>query len=352
MARKRNRQTQTKKVRPEKQSNGSEFSITFGEPEQVLSGNLLDGLGSILHPYNGYYEPPISRSGLSRMRHANAHHGSCLIFRRNMLANFFVENPLIAISDFKAAVLDYLVFGEAYFQIHTNYFREVTRISHLPALNMRRMPDTNDGQEQYLMLDPVGTGKTEFYPGSVIRAAEYDTGQQIYGVPDWLGGLQSALLNEDATLFRRRYYKNGCHIGYILYTTDPSIKPEVEDEIRKKVSSGKGVGNFKSLYMNIPNGKKDSVQVIPVGDISQRDEFERVKNLSAKDVIVAHRVRGELSAVIPEETNSADIEKVSRVYVQNETKPLAQSFMDLNKHFRRVTPFQFDFPALAQVAPE
>ncbi len=264
-----------------------------------------------------------------------------------MLANFFQETPLLSISNFKAAVLDYLVFGEAYFQIHYNYFKEVTRLSHLPALNMRCMPDTDDGQEQFLILHPVGMVRTVFDPDTVIRAAEYDTGQKVYGVPDWLGGLQSALLNEDATLFRRRYYKNGCHIGYILYTNDSTIKPDVEDEIRKKLASGKGVGNFKSLYLNIPNGSKDSIQVIPVGDISQRDEFKRIKNLSAEDVIVSHRVRGELSEVIPRETGSSDIEKVSRVYIQNETKPLGQAFMDLNRHFTRVIPFQFDFPEVA-----
>ena len=347
MARKHNKLPPKKTRLKRRKPRQNDFSIRFGEPERVLDGLLLDSLSSILHPYNGYYEPPISRSGLSRMRHANAHHGSCLIFRRNMLANFFRETPLLSISAFKAAVLDYLVFGEAYFLIHWNYLGLVTRLSHLPALNMRRRPDTDDGQEQYLMLDPVGTGKTEFDPGTVIRAAEYDTGQQIYGIPDWLGGLQSALLNEDATLFRRRYYKNGCHLGYILYTNDPSIEPGVEKEIRKKVASGKGAGNFHCMYMNIPNGKKDSVQVIPVGDISQRDEFERIKNLSAEDVIVAHRVRGELSAVIPREPGSADIEKVSRVYIQNETRPLSQPFVDLNRHFTRVEPFRFDFPEVA-----
>jgi DNA polymerase-3 subunit beta len=36
-----------------------------------------------------------------------------------------------------------------------------------------------------------------------------DVAQEIYGLPEWLSALQSALLNENATLFRRRYYLNG-----------------------------------------------------------------------------------------------------------------------------------------------
>lgn len=40
-------------------------------------------------------------------------------------------------------------------------------------------------------------------------------------MPEWLAVVQSALLNESATLFRRRYYTNGLHAGFILYMTDP-----------------------------------------------------------------------------------------------------------------------------------
>ncbi|WP_257274618.1 hypothetical protein [Endozoicomonas sp. SESOKO4] len=215
MARKPDRQPKKKQLSTRHERKSRSFGIEFGEPEQVLSGSLLDSLGNILHPYNGYYEPPISRAGLSRMRHANAHHGSCLIFRRNMLCNFFVENPYLSISDFKAAVLDYLVFGEAHFLPHYNFFGEVTRLSHLPTLNMRRMPDTEAGLEQYLMLEPVGVSRTVFEPGTVIRAAEYDTGQQIYGVPDWRNQYWFAWRLQKCRCFGlRRLLSNPCFPTY------------------------------------------------------------------------------------------------------------------------------------------
>lgn len=50
--------------------------------------------------------------------------------------------------------------------------------------------------------------------------------QQVYGSPDYVGGIQSALLNSDATVFRRRYFNNGAHMGFILYSTDPDLHSE------------------------------------------------------------------------------------------------------------------------------
>jgi capsid portal protein len=62
----------------------------------------------------------------------------------------------------------------------------------------------------------------EFKAGSILHLRKPDLHQVIYGVPGHLGAMQSAQLNESATLFRRRYYNNGSHAGFILYATDPA----------------------------------------------------------------------------------------------------------------------------------
>ncbi len=67
-----------------------------------------------------------------------------------------------------------------------------------------------------------------------------DLQQQVYGLPDYLGSLQSSLLNRDATLFRRRYYKNGAHMGFIFYATDPNLSDDDEQMLKEKIASSKG----------------------------------------------------------------------------------------------------------------
>lgn len=56
--------------------------------------------------------------------------------------------------------------------------------------------------------------------------------------------LQSAWLNESATLFRRRYYKNGSHAGFILYMTDAASSQEDVDNLRQALRDSKVPGNF------------------------------------------------------------------------------------------------------------
>ncbi|HBC3157583.1 TPA: phage portal protein, partial [Escherichia coli O146] len=93
----------------------------------------------------------------------------------------------------------------------------------------------------------------------------------------------------EASLFRRRYYNNGAHMGFLLYTNDPGITTEMEDEIREKVAESKGLGNFRNLYINIPKGSPDGVKIIPIGEVSAKDEFSNIKGISAQDVFTAHR---------------------------------------------------------------
>ena len=348
--RRRNRNKQKQNSgQPVKESNtvqldsGGCVEFSMGDPEPVMGSSILDNLGTFLNPQSLYYEPPLSLKGLSRMRHASPHHGSAIAFKRNQLCKYFVESDVISMADFRPAALDFDVSGNAYFQKFENYLGVITRLEHRPMLNMRRLKDTPDGLSQYMELGKNGQ-HTVYEPGEILHVMDYDTGQQFYGVPEWLCGMQSVLLNEDATLFRRRYFANGCHIGYILYTSDPTIDPKVETELRNKIKQGKGIGNFKSVYINIPNGKEKAVQVIPVGDISQKDEFERIKNITADDVIVAHRIPPALAGLKPENVGGfGDIEKISVVYRDNEVRPKAIPFTELNRQLPRHAHFVFNF---------
>ncbi|CUY66236.1 phage portal protein%2C PBSX family [Serratia marcescens] len=40
----------------------------------------------------------------------------------------------------------------------------------------------------------------------------------------YLSALNSDWLNEFATLFRRKYYQNGAHAGYIMYVTYAALR--------------------------------------------------------------------------------------------------------------------------------
>ena len=102
-----------------------------------------------------------------------------------------------------------------------------------------------------------------FKKGAVFQLRDADINQEIYGVPEWYAALHSALLNESATLFRRKYYQNGSHAGFVLYINDTVHDEQDIAAISDAMKQSKGPGNFRNLLVYAPGGKKDEVSRYP-----------------------------------------------------------------------------------------
>lgn len=182
----------------------------------------------------------------------------------------------------------------------------------------------------------------EFTKGSIFHLMEPDLNQEVYGLPEYLSAIPSALLNESATLFRRKYYINGSHAGFIMYMTDAAQNQEDVNNIRHTMKSAKGPGNFRNLFMYSPNGKKDGIQIIPLSEVAAKDEFLNIKNVSRDDMMAAHRVPPQMMGIMPNNTGSfGDIEKKCKVFVRNELIPLQKRF-DILNHWLGDKVFQFE----------
>ena len=230
----------------------------------------------------GYWEPPLDRGGLNKLTRANAYHGSILNARCLMIAGRYQGGGMEE-HHVHAAINDFLQFGDVAIIKIRNGFKQVIALHPMPAMHTRK-----DKKGNFILLGRDGEQK-KYKKNDVIFVPRYDSVQQVYGIPDYLGCVQSALLSSDATTFRRRYYKNGLHMGFIFYASDPNLGKEDEAELKEKMASSRGVGNFRSMFVNIPNGKEKGIQLIPVGDIATKDEFEKIKNITAQEILTGHR---------------------------------------------------------------
>lgn len=297
--------------------------FTFGDPAPVLDGRDLSGYFQSL--WNGrWYEPPISFDGLAKMLGANTHHESAIRLKVNLLASCYQPHKLLSRADFKRLVLDYLVFGNAFLERETNWLGGALTLR--PSL-ARWTRARKDGD--CLML--VEGEEHAFAAGTVLHMMEPDVSQEIYGMPAYLAAMQSALLNEAATLFRRKYYVNGSHAGFILYMTDAAQDQKDIDKLREALRQAKGPGNFRNLFMYAPNGNKDGLKIIPVAEVGAKDEFMSIKNVTRDDVLSAHRVPPQLLGVPPANTGGfGDVEKAATIFGRNELEPLMSVFTEIN----------------------
>lgn len=300
--------------------------FSFGEPESVLDkGQIIDYLEA--WDAGEWYEPPVSLEGLSRSLRANAHHSSAIFVKRNILASTFVPTKYLSFDEFQGLALDYLVLGNGYLEKRFNRFGQLLHLKRVPAKYMRVGSKGNGYAFLKNWYQPHWFNKDQ-----ICHVFDQDIDQEIYGIPEYIAALQSAWLNENATLFRRRYYKNGTHAGYIMYLTDAAHNINDVDAIREAVKSGKGLGNFKNLFMYAPGGQKDGLQIIPLSDVSAKDEFFNIKNVTRDDILAAHRVPPQLMGVMPNSTGGfGAVEPAAKVFAVNELKPLQAKMMQINE---------------------
>jgi PBSX family phage portal protein len=300
-------------------------AFTFGEPEEVLNRRELLDLFECYH--NGrWYEPPIPLDGLSRAFRASPHHSSAILFKRNQLVATMEPTPLLSRRAFEAAVQDYLVFGTAYLEIRPNMLGRPMRLDHALAKYTRR--GVRDGEFFFV---PGGREETAFRPGSVIQIMQPDINQELYGVPEYLSALQSVLLNEGATLFRRRYYLNGSHAGYILYATGEFAEGDT-DAMREALKKSKGPGNFRNLFVHAPQGKEHGIKILPIAEVGAKDEFLGIKNTTRDDVLAAHRVPPQLLGVVPANAGGfGNILDAKEAFHELEIDPMQGAWLEVNE---------------------
>lgn len=80
--------------------------------------------------------------------------------------------------------------------------------------------------------------------------------------------------------------------------------------------------------MNIPRGNPDRVKLINIGEVTAKDEFSNVKNITAQDILTAHRFPAGIAGIIPQNAAGlGDPEKAESTYQKNEIAPLQRKFL-------------------------
>lgn len=302
-----------------------DFSISDATP--VLDGRWLLDVWEC-GAYGKWYEPPVPREYLAKCLRVNPHHASAITYKRQLLERAFVPHPLLSRAEFAGFALDWLTFADGFLEIERNRLGGVLRYKRAMSKWTRRGREDLD---QYYYLTP-GQVETSFRRGDVFHLRAPDVNQEIYGVPDYLAALQSALLNESATLFRRRFYNNGAHAGFILYSTDGKLTDQAQTAIIDQLRAVKGGGNFRNLFVHVPEGKEDGLKVVPFNEVAAKDDFLSIKDVSRDDVLAAHRMPPSLIGIVPKSAGGlGDIAKSADVYHRTEVEPIMQALQQFNE---------------------
>lgn len=300
-------------------------AFTFGEPEAMDRSSWYDYRECWIA--GDYYEYPIQPNILAKLQIASPHHASAINLKLNMIRRLQQPTPEFSRQAFSSWALDYLIFGNAYVEGQYSRTGRLLKLQHALALYMRRGVKL----DHYYMVRQW-MNRHEFTPGTVHHLIDPDIKQEIYGTPQYLAAMASIMLNNSATMFRRRYYDNGSHAGYIMYVNDAQLEQTDVDALRAALKNAKGPGNFRNLFLYSPNGKKDGVQIIPISEVAAKDDFAAIKSTSRDDILAAHRVPPQLLGMVPQNSGGfGDIVAQSHVFYALEVQPIIEQMLQINE---------------------
>lgn len=277
-----------------------------------------------------YFETPVSWFDVEKLLGSGVHHASALQAKINILKVTFEPTPLLSRAELERLAFNFLVLGNGYLEMQRNRFGKILGLKSRLALYMRRASNLHDFV--YLRNDIMGLDYEEIDGDNMIHIMQPNLRQEVYGMPYYLAAMDSVNLNAAATRFRVRYYENGSHAGFILYSTDSKIDESGWDNIKAQLRSAKGAGNFKNMVIRSPDGNPDGLKLIPISEVAAKDDFLNIKQMSAEDMLAIHRVPPALMGIVPKSAGGlGDAATVAKVFAMNEVKPLQQTFLDVNE---------------------
>lgn len=296
----------------------------FGDPQSELAKERYElGFASTLLDEGDYYRPPISFSGLVRLLRVNPHHGGLPSFRARQAVKYMLDNPYISRQTLTRAIMDDQTSGNAFFLVVRNKAGGLVRIEYRPMIRMRRAKADNTygwlTNEQEFNL---------FQPGEILHVMQHDPAQQIYGIPHWIGALQSILLGEDVRIFPRLFFKNGGSTGDVLATS--GLSSNDQKAVEEKFAQIKGSGRWMRVVLQFARGKIDEIiKTIPYSTGSDKIDYSKLANMTATDIMEAWQIDPSLAGMRPEVAGGAgDLDKIKLTDYENQTLPLQQRFAD------------------------
>lgn len=271
-----------------------------------------------------FYVPPIPFTKLSKLLRVNPHHGALPSFKARKVASYMLPNKVISRQTVIRALIDFESTGNGFFKLTKNRGGTVDSVDYLPTINTRRLKET----DRYGWIQDSPKPIIKFNQGEIKHIMQHDPFQQIYGMPYWIGGLQSVLLGEDIRLYMRMFFKNGGSTGDILATAGLS-KP-AQDVVEQLMDSSTGDNRFKRLLLQFPRGEIEKMlKVFPYSTGSDKIDYSKLADMTATDILEAWRIPPELAGMRPEGTaTSGDLDKIKDMYHENEIVPIQQMLAD------------------------
>jgi hypothetical protein len=329
---------------------------------------------------NDYFQFIIDRYNGSPTNHAIINAISAQIYGKGLDATDSSQKPeqyaemigLFSKDCVRKLAYDLKLMGQCAIQVIYSQDRtRIAEVEHMPVQTLRAEKCNEEGeieayyyfrdwseykqQDELLRIPAFGTSQEEI---EILYVKPYKAGYFYYSVPDYVGGIQYAELEEEISNFHLNNIMQGMSPSMLINFNNGVPNSEerelIERRIYQKFSGSSNAGKF-ILAFNDSSESAASIEPVQLSDAHQQYQF--LSEESSSKIMLAHRVVSPILLGIKDKTglgNNADEIKTASILMDNTViKPFQELLIDafdqilaynkiaLHLYFKTLQPLEF-----------
>ena len=311
--------------------------------DYVLNGRNNEFFQYVIDRYNGSptnaalidaYIDRIYGKGISIINaHQNASEYAALLS---------IINP----KELRKLVSDFELFGSCVGQIiySKSKKRRITSIEHLPRLNVAPNKTNNKGliDKYWICKDwsNIINNKPVSYPAfgsnaktEIFEIKAYKAGKTYFADPDYLAGLQYAMLEEEISNFSVNHIQNGLSAGYIINFNNGEPPEEIKDDMERNVHQKlTGSSNAARVILSFNDNKDTAPTVEAIPTNANHEQWQFWADEARQQLLVSHRVTTPMLFGVKDNTglgnNAQEMKEGSKLLHETTIRPKQNTILD------------------------
>jgi hypothetical protein len=311
----------------------------------VLNGNANSFFEYIIDRYNG---SPTNAALIDAFVDRIYGKGLSIINAKNNASDLARILSILKRSELRKIVHDFKLFGSAVGQIRygKGSKRTIAKVEHIERKMVAPNKVNKDGDvdKYWVCADWSNTTSNEPKPlpafGTSKEAIEifeikpYSPGKTYYADPDYLAGMQYAMLEEEISNFSVNHIKNGLSMGWVINFNNGVPPEEKQEEIeRDVVRKTTGSNNAGRVIISFNDSKETAPTVEAIPDSANHEQWQFWANEARQQLIVAHRVTSPMLFGVKDSTglgnNANELKEGSKLLHETTIRPKQDQILDV-----------------------
>src|SRR5690606_14255493 len=162
----------------------------------------------------------------------------------------------------------------------------------------------------------------------------YKAGKFYFSDPDYLAGLQYALLEEEISNYSISHIQNGLSAGFIINfnngVPEPEDREEIKRDVKKKLTESSAAGNVIVAF-NANKEAATTIEAVPTNS-NQHKQWEFWVAEARTQLMVSHRVTSPMLFGIKDSTglgnNAEELETAMKLMYRTVISPMQEQILD------------------------